>query len=125
MNSDQNSLGSEPGSLRAEYIWVDVSQTVHSDGVGMTTYTYSYRDGKRSTKSEIRNPKLGARMPDRGKVIRTLGGTSPSLTLRPAEMMKAGRRELRSEELGSLGRCRIMRRLRSWLRMCLIGTLIT
>jgi len=42
MNSDQDSHCSKPGGLSGEPTMVEVSETVGSDGRGMTTFTYSF-----------------------------------------------------------------------------------
>ena len=42
MNSDQDSPRSKPGGSPGEHSRVDVSETVRSDGVSTTTYTYSH-----------------------------------------------------------------------------------
>jgi len=42
MNSDQDSPRSKPGGSPGEPTMVEVSESVGSDGRGMTTYTYSF-----------------------------------------------------------------------------------
>jgi len=42
MNSDQDSPRSKPGASPGEPTMVEVSESVGSDGRGMTTYTYSF-----------------------------------------------------------------------------------